>query len=221
MKKFLLSSAIAICAATSLIAAPKAVVFDWGDVMGLVDRTIFVNFVCDSMQCSKGEFESVIVENKEAVKAGKSEVDIWLEFAEKKKIKLPEDWGQQYYATLKTALGADPNMYQLVDQIKETGMRVGLLSNVNDRGRYLLHKFGFYEPFDPCILSSEVGLEKPDPRIYELLLKTLDLPGEEVVFIDDKEENVEAAKQLGIDAIHFQSFEQLRKELFKRHLLKL
>ena len=136
MKKFLLSAAIAICAATSLIAAPKAVVFDWGDVMGFVDRSIFVNFVCDSMQCSKGEFESVILENKKAVQAGKPEVDVWLEFAEKRKIKLPEDWGQQYFATLKKAFGADPNMYKLVDRIKETGMRVGLLSNVDNRGRH-------------------------------------------------------------------------------------
>jgi epoxide hydrolase-like predicted phosphatase len=219
MKKFLFLAIATILTATSLIAAPRAVIFDWGDVMGFVDRSIYVNFVCDSMQFSGPEFESINLEKKEAMKAGKPEIDFWLEFAQKKGVKLPEDWGQQYMATLKKAFGADPKMYALVDQIKETGMRVGMLSNVDDRGRQLLRRFGFYDPFDPCILSSEVGLEKPDPKIYELLLKTVNLPGEEVVFIDDKEENVEAAKKLGIDAIQFTSIQELRKELLQREIL--
>lgn len=221
MKKFLFSALLATISTTFLIAVPKAVVFDWGDVMGFVDRSVLVNFMCDSLQLSEAEFEAVNLKKKEAMKAGKPEVAFWLEFAAKKGVTLSENWEEKHSATLRKALGADPNMYKLVDQIKETGMRVGMLSNVDDRGRHLLRGFGLYEPFDPCVLSCEVGLEKPDPKIYELLLKTLSLPAGEVVFIDDKEENVEAAKKLGIDAITFKSEEQIREELDKRGVLQI
>ncbi len=64
-----------------------------------------------------------------------------------------------------------------------------------------------------------MGLEKPDPKAYQLLLEKVELPANEVVFIDDLEENVEAAKKLGIDAIVFKSAEQVRHELAKRGLI--
>lgn len=48
----------------------------------------------------------------------------------------------------------------------------------------------------------------------------MNLPASEIVFIDDKAENVEAAKKIGIDAIVFESSEQLRTELLQRKLLK-
>jgi putative hydrolase of the HAD superfamily len=95
-----------------------------------------------------------------------------------------------------------------------------MLSNIDDRYTKLIRDFGFYKPFEPCLLSCEMGLEKPDPKAYELLLKTINLPAEEIVFIDDKEENVEAAKAMGIDAILFTSEPQLRGELNKRGVLE-
>lgn len=207
-------------ATASLLAAPKAVVFDWGNVIGFDDRSIVVNFMCDSFHFSESEFESANLEKRKAMKEGKSDIDFWLKFAEKNGTQLPEDWPQKYTATLKNSVGADPNMYVLIDQLKEKGIRVGMLSNIDDRYKKLIRDFGFYEPFEPCLLSCEMGLQKPDPKAYELLLKTLNLPAEEVVFIDDKEENVDAAKKLGIDAIVFESPQQLCEELLKRELLK-
>ncbi len=56
-------------------------------------------------------------------------------------------------------------------------------------------------------------MEKPDAKIYEYLLKEIKLPAQNVVFIDDRLENVDAAKQVGIDAILFASQKQLQKEL--------
>lgn len=70
----------------------------------------------------------------------------------------------------------------------------------------------------PCLLSCEIGVEKPDPMAFELLLKELNLAASQIVFIDDKCENVEAAKMLGLDAILFESEEQLRKDLASRKL---
>lgn len=150
------------------------------------------------------------------MKTGKSDIDFWIEYAQKRNIQLPVDWSQKYIAVLKKSIGADPNMYILIDQLKLKGIRVGMLSNIDDRYTNLIRDFGFYEPFEPCLLSCEMGLEKPDPKAYELLLKTINLPAELIVFIDDKIENVEAAKAMGIDAILFESEPQVKAELMRR-----
>lgn len=204
----------------SLNAAPQAVVFDWGNVIGFSDRSVVVNFMCTSFHFSESEFESTNLEKRKAIKAGKSDTDFWLEFAKSKGIHLPKDWSQQYTAILKESVGVDPNMYTLIDELKERGICIGMLSNIDDRYTKLIRDFGFYEPFEPCLLSCEMGLEKPDPKAYELLLKTINLPAKEIVFIEDKADNVEAAQKMGIDAILFKSPQQLREEFTKRDLLQ-
>lgn len=220
MKKALFTFLTSAITATSLFATPEAVVFDWGNVIGFSDRSIVVNFMCDSFQLSENEFESANVDKRKAIKEGKSDVDFWLDFAKKKAISLPPDWSRQYTTILKKSVGADAKMYALIDELKEKGVRIGMLSNIDDRYTKLIRSFGFYQPFDPCLLSCEMGFEKPDPKAYELLLKTMDLPGEKIIFIDDKAENVATAKTLGIDAIVFESEQQIRHELRKRGLLK-
>jgi epoxide hydrolase-like predicted phosphatase len=70
-----------------------------------------------------------------------------------------------------------------------------------------------HELFDVRIDSSEVGVRKPDPRIYDLLLERLDRPATEVVFIDDFEENLPPAAALGIATIVFESPGRLGEQL--------
>ncbi len=64
------------------------------------------------------------------------------------------------------------------------------------------------ELFEVIVDSSEIGVRKPDPRIYEMTLAELGVPAAEAVFIDDLEMNCEAAAQLGMRAVWFQDTEQ-------------
>jgi 2-haloacid dehalogenase len=73
--------------------------------------------------------------------------------------------------------------------------------------------FEFFDWFEYLVISGEVKLIKPDPRIFELLLSKIGRPAHECVYIDDSAANVSAAGKLGLGAIHFSSAEQLRKEL--------
>lgn len=120
---------------------------------------------------------------------------------------------------MKDSIGVNPEMYELVSQLKGKNIPIAMLSNIDDRLARLIRDFGLYEPFDPCLLSCEIGLEKPDPKIYDILLKKMNLPAKNIVFVDDRLENVEAAQKMGFDAILFTSQEQLQKELAKRELL--
>ena len=73
--------------------------------------------------------------------------------------------------------------------------------------------------FDDALLSYELGACKPDPAFFRSGLEKLSTPPEECLFIDDREDNVEAAKSLGITGIQFLSTEQLESELGRLGLL--
>ena len=67
--------------------------------------------------------------------------------------------------------------------------------------------------FDECVVSYEVGVMKPHPRIYEVALEKGLASAEKSVFVDDREENIAAAKELGIHTIHFVPDTDLQREL--------
>ena len=92
--------------------------------------------------------------------------------------------------------------------------RLGILSNTTwEWVARLRHVEDWEARFDPIVLSCEVGLCKPDPAIYALLLDRLKLPGEQVLFVDDREDNLAAAAQFGICGHRFSGGSGLRKEL--------
>ena len=74
-------------------------------------------------------------------------------------------------------------------------------------------RFDFLQLFEGIVVSGEEKLIKPDPRIYHLLFERYAVNPAQAVFIDDNRHNVEAALELGLEAIHFQSPGQLKGEL--------
>jgi putative hydrolase of the HAD superfamily len=78
----------------------------------------------------------------------------------------------------------------------------GILTNSADGARREEQaRYSFAELFDVIIYSHEVGLAKPDPRAYALLCAELQVAPDELVFLDDRPENVAAARRLGIHAV--------------------
>lgn len=61
---------------------------------------------------------------------------------------------------MKQAIRVNEEMYALVDHLKEQGLTVGMLSNIDSRLASFIREFGLYEPFNPCILSCEIGLRE-------------------------------------------------------------
>lgn len=70
-----------------------------------------------------------------------------------------------------------------------------------------------YKVFDVTIFSCVVGIRKPERGIYQIALNGLSMQPKEAIFIDDKEENVKGAGEIGINTILFKSPEELKKEL--------
>ncbi len=76
-----------------------------------------------------------------------------------------------------------------------------------------LETFDFLQLFEGILVSGAENLKKPDPKIYQLLLDRYQINPETAVFIDDSLRNIKAARAIGINAIHFESAEQLSEEL--------
>ncbi len=92
----------------------------------------------------------------------------------------------------------DP-MYGAMYTARGAGLRTGLLSNSWGVSDYPRHLFG--DLFDAVVISAEVGMRKPEERIFLHAAGLLGLPPAECVFIDDVEANITAAEAVGMTAI--------------------
>ena len=78
---------------------------------------------------------------------------------------------------------------------------------------YIRQNYAFTKHVKGAILSHELGMRKPEPRIYEAALKIAGVKGGEALLIDDLKANVEAARKAGLQAIHYRSPESLFRRL--------
>ena len=104
---------------------------------------------------------------------------------------------------------------QLLDFIRSLrpARKTGIISNAWPDLRSYLVENKFDDAFDALVVSAEVGIMKPDPRIYHIALDKLEVKPNEAVFVDDMPANVEAARTLGMQGILFQSQEQTLDKL--------
>ena len=93
-----------------------------------------------------------------------------------------------------------PAMYELIRDLRGRGVRTALLSNSWGPAGYPRHDFP--ELFDAVVISGEVGMRKPEPRIFRHAAALLDVEPEHCVFVDDVEANVKAAIECGMTGVH-------------------
>ena len=103
-------------------------------------------------------------------------------------------------------------------QLKKQGYSIYLLSNFpgDQFEKYRLQN-SYIDMFDDRIISGDVGLAKPDKKIYELAVQKFSLIPEESLFIDDKIENIKGAEKVGIQTIHLEQPKDL-KHLIKKFI---
>jgi epoxide hydrolase-like predicted phosphatase len=111
-------------------------------------------------------------------------------------------------------LQANTETIELMRGLKAGGLRMAMLTNnVREWEEMWRAMLPVDEIFEIVVDSAFVGCRKPEPRIYEITLERLGLPAEACLFIDDILVNVEGARELGLNAVHFQTNEQAIAEI--------
>ncbi|MDN5824244.1 MAG: HAD family phosphatase [Micrococcaceae bacterium] len=117
---------------------------------------------------------------------------------------------------LDTALWSqpDPRTREVLRSLESRGASMAVLSNMPARMSQIFEAEGWWTGyFEHLIFSGPLRLAKPDPRIYEHALATMGAEASDVVFIDDKRENIDAAAALGLGTVHYTAGTDLAAEL--------
>lgn len=215
--RFLILSLLLLVTLSGFSSSQKyAIVFDKGGVLTRRDRSQAYRFIQETLRLSKNEFE-----NAHALQQSQKipEAQFWKDYVERGRCEVSKNWPTLLEGLFQLSSIPDIDTLVLIEKLSLKNHLIGMLSNTSEKKAEFSRIVGYYVYFTPCLLSYELGVEKPDHRSFEILIRALDLPPENIIFIDDSIQNIEAAKELGIDAILFTDAESLRHELSKRGLL--
>jgi putative hydrolase of the HAD superfamily len=111
--------------------------------------------------------------------------------------------------------GGDILDHELIDTLRDlrSSYFVGLISNAWDDLREYIVANKYDDAFENMVISAEVGVAKPDAKIYQIALEQAGVNPNEAVFLDDFIENIQGCQKLGMHGIHFRSPEQAMDEL--------
>lgn len=197
-------------------SAIRAVIFDYGEVLcrrapieqfapmarilGITPERLLERYAQNRLDYDRGDVSATQYWKGFALEAGVKLSDAQVEELDR------NDCGLWW--------GLDPILLDWVDRLREHGVKAGVISNMFiglakqiRAGAPWLHRF------DDYTISAEIRATKPDPAIYRHSLERLGVRPQEALFLDDRENNVEGARAIGMEGLVFTTSEKLRADL--------
>jgi putative hydrolase of the HAD superfamily len=162
------------------------------------------------------QFERLYWADRHAYDEGKlSGVTFWEKFRQESGLNLAEDQlAELNRQDARMWTTSDPAMLAWQQRLKAHGIRTAILSNMGDSVlENIEREFAWIHGFDVLVWSYQHGMAKPDRAIYEHALEQIGTAPAETMFVDDKLENVVAARAVGMKAVQFSTVDRLREEL--------
>ena len=107
----------------------------------------------------------------------------------------------------------DAEMESMIRHLRKDYSLAVLSNIIKPHREYVLKRYPVQELFDYLFFSCDIGMRKPDTKIYNFALEKMNIKPNEALFIDDYRKNVDAAGSLGINSIHFTSAAELKERL--------
>ncbi|MFP4082809.1 MAG: HAD family hydrolase [Candidatus Aminicenantes bacterium] len=197
----------------------RSVISDLGKVIIFFDNDIFFKKMTHYTSLSVQQIKEMVTENFGIVESfDRGEItseQFYHQVAEKLQAQIDYTI---FYEIYNDVFSLNHPVLDILKKLK-TECRLVLLSNTdNQRFGYIRERFPEILIFDHYVLSFEVGAMKPHPKIYQVALEKAEAAAEQCLFIDDREENVEAALELGMTCIHFTPQTDLAAELHRKGL---
>lgn len=193
----------------------KNIIFDMGNVLILFDRNVFLNRLDVDAEDKALLYREVFasVEWAQMDRGSKTEITALESICKR----LPERLhkaAEEMVFRWDDPLIPIPGMYALVEELKEKGYGVYLLSNASVRQHEYWPRIEASRFFDGTLISADEHVMKPQPEIYRLCMERFGLTAEESFFVDDMAHNVEGAIFCGLSgAVFHGDVAPLRKHL--------
>ncbi len=192
----------------------KAIIFDLGGVLLRTRDFSARDHLAERLGMGRLELEELIFSGDSGDRAQRGEITAAQHWENlRHKLNCSE---AQFNALLEDFYSEDELDQYLVDYVNllHGSYKTALLSNaLDDLRQAIAEKWHFEKAFDYMIISAEVKMVKPEPGIFRLALDKLRVNARQAIFVDDMRRNVEAAGRLGLNAIQFQSPQQVRLDI--------
>ena len=198
---------------------PLAIIFDYGNVLSAPQSADDVGAMARLLEVPVDDFVPVTWRYRDAYdKAELSPSRYWTVVARELSRTISKPQLEELIA-LDTRSWSYPHPVTpaWAQALRAAGLRTAILSNMPEPMRnYVLHRCAWLPAFDHCTFSCDVGAAKPMPEIYIHCLAGLEATASQTLFLDDREENVRAAQELGIHSILFTDAGEVACELEQR-----
>ena len=191
------------------------IVFDYGEVISVTPSDADRSELTAVAGVDGAEFWEAYWRHRDALDRGTKTVkEYWLSIGED----LGQSWTtaqlhRLWLIDFRGWLAIDPDVLDVLIDLQDGGTRMALLSNAGpDFASYYRHGL-LGDFFEQVFTSGELGTLKPGRAIYETLVAGLAVTPARILFVDNKEENVTGAEDLGIVAYHFTTAHRLREYL--------
>jgi putative hydrolase of the HAD superfamily len=192
---------------------PQTVVFDLFGVIALTQTDEARRRIEELAGVPAMPFWDAYWAGRPGYDAGQSSADYWAQVAARLGVEFDAATvGALTEADLSSWTEVDEVMVGLVAELAGQGRRLGLLSNIIEDlvPRFEARHEHWLRHFTALTYSCRIGIAKPDPRAYEVCARRLGVDPADVVFFDDSERNVVAAREVGMTAEVFTSPGQVR-----------
>jgi epoxide hydrolase-like predicted phosphatase len=193
----------------------KAVFFDLGGVIVRTEYQAPRQHLAENLGMEYEDLEKLVFAGPSGQQASVGEISTEEHWAQvTKRLRRPASETQ----SIRDAFFAgDVVDRELIDYIRSLRpkYKTGLISNAWPDLRDYIVKQKFDDAFDTMVISAEVGVMKPEAKIYQIALDQAGVSPNETIFVDDFIENIEGCEELGMHGIHFRNPEQAIEDLKK------
>ncbi len=197
--------------------AIRAVFFDFGGVIMRTEYQAPRQHLAERFHMDYDDIDKVVFGSESARRASIGEITEESHWAEVlKRLKLPLTEKQSFSTQF---FGGDVIDRKLVEYLRSLrgNVSTGLISNAWSGLRDFITKENIIDIFDTVTISAEVGVVKPEAKIYQLALEQAGVRAGEAVFVDDMKANIEACEKVGMKGILFRDPEETM-DLLNRYL---
>jgi glucose-1-phosphatase len=193
----------------------KAVFFDLGGVIVRTEYQAPRQHLAERFGMDYEDIDKIVFGSGTAARASVGEIDEEEHWRNVMKIlKLPASDCERVRDAFFAGDVIDHEILYLLRSIKPR-YKTGLISNAWSGLRDYIVREKFDDAFHHMVISAEVGVAKPDPKIFHIALEQAQVRAKEAIFVDDFLENIEACEKIGIKGIHFKDAVQAIRELKK------